>query len=299
MHELIIIGSGPSGLTAGLFAQRYNINHIIIGQKIGGAINDAHVIENYPGYKSISPKNLIKKFQNQIITKIKHESVNKITEEKLKKGKFFKVKTNKNNYKTKSLILAIGMKNRKLNFINEEKFLNKGISYYIPDNISIFKDRNIAVIGGGDSALDAALKISKLAKKVYLIHRRDEFRGAPILVKKVVRSDRIEIIYSGQIKKAHGKKILEKIILNSGDEIKIDRLLIEIGGVPNTNLCQGLNINMEGNFIKTDKYQATNIKGVFAAGDLTNNPAKLIITAASEGAIAANSAYKYLMPSPY
>ncbi|NQV00895.1 MAG: NAD(P)/FAD-dependent oxidoreductase [Parcubacteria group bacterium] len=299
MYKLIIIGAGPAGLSASLFAKRYNIDHLIIGQNLGGAINDAHIIENYPGIKSISPKNLIKKFKEQITTEIRQESVEKIIKEKSKQNQFFKIKTNKKEYQAKALILAIGMKIRKLNFENEEKFINKGISYYVPDDISIFKNKTIAVVGGGDSALDTALKTSKQAKKVYLIHRRDEFRGAPILVKKVVKETNIEIVYSGQVKQAQGKKQLEKIILNNGNELKIDQLLIEIGGVPNIHLCKELNINMDGNFIKTDKYQATNTPGVFAAGDLTNGPLKLIVTAAAEGAIAATSAYKYLRPTAY
>lgn len=295
MYQLIIIGAGPAGMTAGLFAQRYKINHLIIGQEIGGAINDAHIIENYPGFKSITPEDLVEKIRQSVKSEIKQEIVKKVAREKSKTGNFFNITTNQGKHETESLILAVGMKNRRLNFTNENKFINQGISYGVPDDISAFKDKTVAVVGGGDSALDAALKISEPAKKVYLIHRRDEFRGAPVLVERVVKNKKIEIIYSGEVKEAQGKGEIEKIVLNNRQELVINHLLIEIGGVPNTNLCQGINVEMEGNFIKTDKSQNTNIPGIFAAGDLTNNSAKLIVTAASEGAIAATSAYKYLL----
>ncbi len=290
MYQLIIIGAGPAGQTAGIYAQRYGLNFIIIGQISGGTVNEAHLVENYPGFKSIAGPDLAKKFQEHLDIKIKQEQVEKIC----KNGTDFKILTNKGEYQSQALILGMGMKIRKLGFKNEDKFLNKGISYYISNNLSQYKDKKIAVVGGGDSALTNTLKLSEQAKKVYIIHRRDEFRGAPALVKKIQEKDNIEIIYNGQIAEAQGKNKLEKIILNTGQELSLNQLFIEIGGAPNVHLCGELNVEMENNFIKVDKNQATNIPGVFAAGDITNNPLKQIITAAAEGAIAVTSTYKYL-----
>ena len=290
MYQLIITGAGPAGQTAGIYAQRYGLNFIIIGQISGGTVNEAHLVENYPGFKSIAGPDLAKKFQEHLDIKIKQEQVEKIC----KNGTDFKILTNKGEYQSQALILGMGMKIRKLGFKNEDKFLNKGISYYISNNLSQYKDKKLAVVGGGDSALTNTFKLSERAKKVYVIHRRDEFRGAPALVKKIQEKDNIEIIYNGQIVEAQGKNKLEKIVLNTGQELSLDQLFIEIGGVPNVHLCGELNIEMENNFIKVDKNQTTNIPGVFAAGDVTNNPLKQIITAAAEGAIAVTSAYKYL-----
>jgi len=294
MYQLIIIGAGPAGLTAGIYAKRYGINFLIIGQILGGTINEAHLVDNYPGIKSISGHQLTKLFQKHLATKIKQEQVEKITKGNSVQGQIFKIATNKGNYQAQSLILALGMKIRKLDIKNEEKFLDKGISYYTANNIRQFKDKTLAVVGGGDSALTTALKAADQAKKVYLIHRRDEFRGAPILIKKVKEKPNIEIIYQAKVVGAKGKKLLEEIVLDNKKEIKVNKLFIEIGGIPNVHLAKNLKIKIENNFIVTDKNQATNIAGVLAAGDMTNNPLKQIVTAAAEGAIAATSAYKYL-----
>jgi len=291
MYQLIIIGAGPAGLTAGIYAKRYGIKFLIFGQPLKSAANEAHLVKNYPGIKSVPGPQLIKKFQKHLNVKIKEERIEKIA--KKKHNAVFEIFTNKNKYQTESLILALGAKTKKLNIKNEKKFLNKGTSYYIPDDINL-KNKTIAVIGGGDSALTTAIKASKQAKKVYLIHRRNKFRGAPSLVKKAKNKTNIEIIYSANVTEARGKKRLEKIILDNKNELEINQLFIEIGGVPNVYLCQELKIKTENNFIAVDKNQAANVPGVFAAGDLTNNPLKQIITASAEGAIAAFSAYKYL-----
>ncbi|MAF20920.1 MAG: hypothetical protein CMI55_04635 [Parcubacteria group bacterium] len=290
MYQLIIIGAGPAGQTAGIFAQRYGINFLIIGQITGGTTNEAHSVENYPGFKSITGPDLAQEFQKHLDTEIKQAQVEKIS----KQEKGFKVLTNQGEYQAQTIILSMGMKIRKLNFKNEEMFLNKGVSYSTSNNINRFKDKTLAVVGGGDSALTNTLKLSAQAKKIYIILRRDEFRGAPALVRKAEKQANIEIVYKAQIIEAQGKDKLEKIILNTDQQLEIDQLFIDVGGVPNVHLCAELNIEMENNFVKTDKHQLTNVPGVFAAGDITNNPLKLIVTAAAEGTIAATSAFKYI-----
>jgi len=290
MYQLIIIGAGPAGITAGIYAKRYGIKYLVIGQNTGGAINEAHIIDNYPGFKSITGPELTKKFEKHLDTPIKKEQVEKIT----KKKDVFKIITDKDKYQAKAVILSLGMKIRKLGIKNEEKFLEKGISYYTPHDLESVKDKIIAIVGGGDSALTAAIKTSDQAKGVYLIHRRDEFRGAPALVKKVKQKTNIKIVYSGQVLEAKGKTKLEKIVLNTDQELKVSNLFLEIGGVPNVQLCSDLKLSMDNNFVITDKKQATSLAGFFAAGDITNNPLKQIVTAAAEGAIATTSAYVYI-----
>ncbi|MBU1292411.1 NAD(P)/FAD-dependent oxidoreductase [Patescibacteria group bacterium] len=290
MYQLIIIGAGPAGQTAGIYTQRYGIKFLIIGQILGGTTNEAHLVDNYPGFKSISGPDLAKEFQKHLNVETKEEQVEKISKDE----NGFKVTTNKEEYQGQSLILGMGMKIRKLNFKNEEVFLNKGISYCTSANTSQFKNKTLAVVGGGDSALTNALKLADQAKRVYLIHRRDEFRGSPALVKKAQKEKNIEIIYSAQVTEAQGKDKIEKLILNTGQELDVDQVFIDVGGIPNVHLCGELNIEMENSFVKVNKNQETNIPGIFAAGDITNNPLKQIVTAAAEGSIAATSVYKYL-----
>jgi len=291
MYQLIIIGAGPAGLTAGLFAKQYGINFLLIGRISDSAVNQAHLVENYPGVKPMSGPKFIKEFQKSLTTKIKGEQVEKISR---KKDKTFQVITNQGNYQSQALILALGMQIRKLGIKNEEKFLNKGIFYHTPNDIRWLKNKITAVIGGGDTALTTALKLADKSKKVYLILRRDEFRGAPLLVKRVEKRKNIEIFYSAQVVEAKGKKSLEKIILNNQKELSINNLFIEVGGIPNIYLCQGLKVKTENSFVVVDKNQATNLAGLFAAGDMTIQPLKLIVTAASQGAMSATSAYNYL-----
>jgi len=292
MYQLIIIGAGPAGLTAALFAQRYRINYLLIGQPTAGALNQAHLVEDYPAVKPMTGPQLIKEFQKHSAPKIKKEQVNQIRPNKQKKT--FQVTTKRGRYQSQALILALGMTIRRLGITNEEKFLNKQIFYYSPSDLRLIKNKTVAVIGGGDTALTTALKLADQAKKVYLIHRRDEFRGAPLLVKRVKAKKKIEIVYSAQVSEAQGQKSLSKIALNNQQELTIDNLFIEIGGVPNVLLCQDLKLKMANNFVVTDQKQATSLPGLFAAGDMTDYPLKLIVTATSQGAMAATSAYDYL-----
>jgi len=292
MHQLIIIGAGPAGLTAALFAQRYGLNYLIIGQPSESALNQSHLVENYPGVKPMSGPQLIKEFQSHSAIKIKKEQVKKILSDKQKK--IFQVITNRNKYQGQALILALGMKVRRLGIKNEEKFINKQIFYYSPDDLELIKNKMVAVVGGGDTALTTALKLADQAKKVYLIHRRDQFRGAPLLVRRAKARKNIEIIHSAQVVEAQGQKSLSKIILNNQKELAIDNLFIEIGGIPNVLLCRDLKLKMENSFVVTDQNQTTSLPGLFAAGDMVNYPLKLIVTATSQGAMAATSAYNYL-----
>ena len=289
-HQLIILGAGPAGLSAAIYAKRYGLKYIIIGKLPGGTVHEGHNVDNYLGFKSIKGSALAKEFVAHVPDKIIEEEVKSIC----RQDKSFEIKTEKSAYQGQALILALGMKSRKLGFKNEEKFLGQGIAYYTPTDLVKLKGKLLAVVGGGDSALCAALKVADLAKKVYLIHRRDEFRGAPALVEQVKAKANIELFLSAWPEEAKGDSKLTGVVLNTGQELDIDELFLEVGGVPNVYLCGELGIEMGNNFIKVDKNQATNTPGIYAAGDMTDNPLKQIITAAAEGAIAATSAYGYL-----
>lgn len=300
-YDLIIIGSGPAGLSASIYASRYKINHLVIGKAPGGLMTEASKIENYPGFKSISGIELMKKFQEHAQSfgvKIEQDEVIKIEKE----NKSFKITTSQGKkYQTKTIILALGTERRKLNIPGEKKFLGKGVSYCAVCDAMFYKDKIVAVVGGSDAAAMSALLLSEQAKKVYLIYRKSKLRAEPIIVERTEKNPKIEIIYQTNIKEIKGKDKLEKVVLDKqyrgSSELKLDGLFVEIGSIPAAALAQGIGVEIdEQNCIKIDSSGATNIPGIFAAGDITSGLAKLrqIVTAAAEGAVAATSVYNYL-----
>jgi len=290
-YDLIIIGAGPAGLTAGIYAGRYLLNTLIIGKLPGGTISEAYKVCNFPSYKSISGIELTKKMTEQVKDlgiEIKQEEVKEI-----KRNKIFEIKTNNSIYKTKKIILATGTEKRKLNVKGEEKFLGKGISYCATCDAEFFKNKIIAVVGGSNAALTSSLLLSEYAKKVYIIYRKGNFfRAESKWIKQVEKNKKIEIIFNANIKEIYGKEKVEKIKLNNGGDLKVDGVFVEIGSVPNEKFSKQLRLKTEKGYIIADKKQKTNISGVFAAGDITNNHLKQIITACGEGAIATASAYE-------
>ncbi len=294
IYDLIIVGAGPAGLTAGIYAGRYMLNTLVIGETEGGMIGEAHQICNFPTYKSITGFELVKKLVDQVKglgIEIKHEKVEKINKSKDN----FEIKTSKSIYKSKTIILATGSKKRKLNVEGESKFIGRGVSYCATCDAAFFKDKVVAVAGGGNAALTAALLLAEYAKKVYIIYRKEKFfRAEPRWIKQVEENKKIEPIFNTNITKIEGINNVEKIMLDSGEKIKVDGVFVEIGTIPNIELSKQLKLDHENDYIVVDKFQKTSLEGVFAAGDVTNNPLKQAITAAAEGALAANSAYTFI-----
>lgn len=296
VYDLIIIGAGPAGITAGIYAKNFGLDCLIIGEKTGGLVNAAYKVENYPGIFNLSGKELTQKF-------LEHQKYLKITSKKervlhlLRKGAGFSISTNKNKYQAKTLILAFGTEVRKIKIKNIERFENKGVSYRIGDNASFYKNKIVAVIGGANAAVMTAVMLAKQAKKVYLIYRQAKLRADTIWLSRIKKAKNVEIIYKANVVDLKGKSRLEKVVLDNKKQLKVNSLIIEAGSVPNTFLIHDLGIktNKQG-YIKTDKTQATNIKGVWAAGDATtgSDEFRQIITACSEGAIAVLGAFNYL-----
>lgn len=293
-YDLIIVGTGPAGLSAAIYAARYMMNALVIGQLPGGTASYAHKICNYPGFKEITGMELMMKILEQtkdLKVPLKDETVVEI----LKKGKNFEIKTNKETYIGKKLLLATGTQRRELGIEREKEFVGKGISYCATCDAGFYKNKIAAVVGGGDAALTAALLLGKFAKKVYIIYRQESFTKAEkAWVEEVKKSENIEPIFNSEVVELMGEQKLEKIKLNSNKEIKLDGLFIEIGGMPNTKLAEELNLELKNGSIIVDKNQKTNVDGVFAAGDVTDRPFKQIITAAGDGATACYIAYKEL-----
>ncbi len=310
MNDLIIVGAGIAGMTASVYASRYKINHLVIGEIPGGQGTLAGRVENYPGYLSIPGPELMQKLIEQVKqsgVKIKQDKVGGLA--KIKGG--FEVKTTKEKFQTKTLILAMGAVYRHLNIPGEEKFLGKGVSYCTTCDIPLFRDKVVAIAGGGDSAVTGALHAASFAQKVYIIHRRDEFRAEPGWVEKVRKVKKIEEVLSNQVEEIKGKEKVEEIILansyQGNQSLKVDGVFIEIGQVPSFTLAAGLKVELDGgNYVKVKPTMETNIAGVFAAGDLAAIQGGILfrqfITAASDGARAAASVYQYLhkgaIPAP-
>jgi len=295
-YDVIIIGGGPAGLTAAIYTARNKLRTLILARD-KGVLSYAHIIENYPGFKSISGLELIDKFEEQAKefgVEIKNEEALRIN----KIGEKFKVETRENFYESLAIILALGTEKAKLNVEGEDKFIGKGISYCVTCDAPLFKDKIVAVVGGSNSAATSALLLAEHAKKVYIIYRKEEIRAEKVLVDRL-KEKGVEIITNSIVKKAEGDSVLRRIIIEQkGKEnvLRIDGLFIEIGYIPSSSLVQNLGLKMENNFVKVNERMETSIQGIFAAGDITTGSAGLrqIVTACAEGAIAAISASKYL-----
>ena len=310
-YDLVIIGAGPAGLTAALYAARYKLNVLVIGELYGGTATKAHKICNFPSYENVGGVELMTKMINQVKNlgvEIKQEEVINI-----KKESFFKIVTNKGEYLSKKIIIATGSKRTKIGIEREDELTGKGISYCTTCDANFYKEKIVGVVGGGNAALTSALLLAKIAKKVYVIYRKDKFSKAePMWVEEVKKKKKIIPIFNSEVLKLIGEEKLEEVEIeknkavtpkgvppvkgdiNTGGRIKLDGLFVEIGGISNIKLAKLLRIKLERNFIKVDKNQKTNVEGVFAVGDVTNNPLKQIVTACGEGAIAGFSVFKDL-----
>jgi len=294
-YDLIIIGSGPAGLTAAIYAARYRLNFIVVGKLPGGLISEAHKVCNFPSYDEITGAELTKKMMdhvNKLGIKVNFEEVSDIKKKKIG----FEITTNKNQYDTKKIIFATGSERKKLGITREKEFLGKGVSYCATCDAAFYKDKTASVVGGSDAALTAALLLSEFAKKVYIIYRKDKFfRGEKVLMDDVEKNKKIESLFNSKVTKLIGENKLDAIEINGNKKLKVDGLFIEVGSNPNIELAENVGAKIEKKQIVVCDFQSTNIKGFFSAGDVTNNPLKQIITACGEGATAANSVYRELM----
>lgn len=297
-YDIIIIGGGPAGLTAGLYTSRRALKTLILSKDFGGQAAVTYDVENYPGVDLIDGLSLMKKFAEQAQkfgAQIKYGEVKKIRKEKKK----FLIKTDRNDFGAKALILAFGLLPVNLNVPGEQEYKGRGVSYCAICDGPLYKDKTVAVIGGGNSALDAAEYLAKLAAKIYLIHRRNQFRGEEIIVERLKKNPKVEMVLSSEIKEIKGNQFVESIIVkNNGStkikEIKVDGVFVEIGYTAKTEIVKNLvQLNKAGEII-TDKDTNTSQAGVFACGDVTDSSYKQIVISAGEGAKAALQAYKYL-----
>lgn len=292
IYDVAIVGGGPAGLTAAIYAARYGLKTVVFSDSFGGTISYAHKVCNWPGEKEISGMDLSTKILEQtqaLGVEVNFEKVMAIN----KQDKSFIVNSDQKTIKAKKVILAIGRTRRKLGVEREDELVGKGVSYCATCDGGFYKGKIVAVVGGSDAAVTSALLLADLADKVYLIYRKEELRAEKSWVDLAITNPKIEILYRTEVTELLGQDKLTGIKTNAGREIIIDGLFIEVGSVPNTELLSKLNISLDNhNYIIVDNKQKTNQEGIFATGDATNTTElKQVITAASQGAIAAYHTY--------
>lgn len=288
IYDLIIIGMGISGISAAIYAKRSNLNVLVIDKSMpGGLLNNIESIDNYPGYTHISGPDLAEKLLEQLTNlqvEMKYEEV--INIENLEDVK--KIKTTSNEYKTRRVLIATGRSQRTLGLEHEKELLGRGISTCALCDGNFFKDKEVAIVGGGNSALQEALYLSKLVKKIYLIHRRSEFTAQPETIDKINATENIEILFNKSIKELIKKDdCLGGVILNNGDKLDVEGLFIYIGFTPKVDFIKDLNITNEAGYILVDDKMETSVKGIYASGDIIKKQVYQLVTGASEGAVAA------------
>jgi len=303
IYDLIIIGAGPAGMTAGVYAARKKLKTLIISKDIGGQAAWSSDIENYLGFSMVSGADLVDKFEHHleefkedVELRVVISGVKKLN----KKGKNFQVELGDGQKEhARAIIIAGGKVPRELGVEGEKEFLNKGVTYCAWCDGPLFKHKDVAIIGGGNSALDSALNISKIVNQIYLINITPELTGDPVMIDKVTEIPKIRILNNTQVVAIEGHRTVESIRIKSHDgglqkDLPVSGIFIEVGFLPATDYLKHLiKLNRLGEIV-IDKQNMTSVEGIFAAGDITDILEKQIITAAGEGAKAAIQASKYL-----
>ncbi|MDD5070731.1 MAG: FAD-dependent oxidoreductase [Candidatus Omnitrophica bacterium] len=296
MYELIIIGAGPCGITASVYAARKKINFLLISPDIGGQAAWSGDIENYTGYQFITGPELAKKLEEHIkqynIPFKEGETVTSI----VNADDFFTVNTDKSSYRTKTIIIASGKRSKELNIPGETEFKNKGVSYCATCDGPLFTAKDVAVIGAGNTAFEAAIQLEKIANKIFLINIGSRPTADEILQEKANKNKKLIIFNETRPIEICGEKFVSSIKINyqnSQKVLPVSGIFVEIGLIPNTNFSKNTEKNDKSEII-VDANNRTNIPGIFAAGDVTNVKEKQIIIAAGEGAKATLSVFDYL-----
>lgn len=298
MHELVIVGAGPAGLTAGLYAGRARLKTIILEKmSVGGRILMSESIENYPGFPGgISTHELIQRMEEQVrglgVEIINDDVLDLDCKEKTVKGQ-------EKEYRAKAIIIATGARPRKLQVAGEDRFIGKGVSYCATCDAPFFKNKKIVIAGGGNAVAEEALYLARFAESVTIVHRRDELRASPILQEKLKQNGKISFLLSRVVAKIEGETRVSSVTLKEVSSQKeeafaCDGIFIYIGYDPDTLFIKDkLKLNESG-FVIADRNMETSERGIFACGDCCEKPLYQVITACSDGAVASESAYKYI-----
>ncbi len=300
VYDLIIIGGGPAGLTAAIYGVRAGLNTLVLEKKPinGGQISATSVVENWPGIKSISGMDLANSMAEHVLSLgVEIKNMCEVQEAELS-GKIKKIKTNYGEFESKTVIIATGCSEKKIGVKGEEELKGAGVSYCSICDAPFTKGKIVAVIGGGNSALEEAEYLSSFGSKIYLIHRREEFRADKAVINKVQSNKKIEFLLNKTVSEIIGKKKVESIKLKdtqSGkeSELKIDFVFVFIGMDPNTEIFKEVKKD-QNRYLLADKEFSTNLEGVFVAGDVRSEATKQVVVACSDGAVAALSARNFI-----
>lgn len=299
LYDVIIIGGASAGLTAALYASRRALKTLVLTKDIGGQLSLTNDVENYPGFEQVGGFELADKMKKQAEkfgAEIKFETVTAVDKE----GDQFRVTSNSTSYLSRTVILAFGKTPRSLDAPGEAALMGKGVSYCATCDMPFFRQKRVVVVGGGNSAIDAALYATDIASEVHLIHRRNEFRGEAVLVERLKSKPNLTIHYNSMITQIHGQERVSGVTLQNIEdqsviELPVEGVFIEIGYVVKSEFVAHLVQMTERHEIVTNRHYSTSCPGIFAAGDLTTTPFKQAVISAGEGCVAALAAYEYIM----
>jgi len=302
-YDVIVIGGGPAGLTAVLYASRGGLKTLMLEKATpGGLAQTTDIIENYPGFpEGISGPELMESMEKQARKfGAEFKNINEVVAIEKSNETIFSVKTSDNTITSKSVIIATGAESRKIGVPGESKYIGRGVSYCAVCDGAFFKDAEVAVVGGGNSAVEEALFLTKFVKKIYLIHRRDRLRADNVIVERAKNNQKIEFVWDtvveeviGDVKGVSSLK-LKNIKTEQVQELPVEGVFVYIGYKPNTVFLEGLLELDKGGFVVTDGEMNTNVSGIMACGDVRSKALKQIVTATGEGATAAFSSEKYI-----
>ncbi len=305
VYDVVVVGGGPAGLSAALYCVRFGLKTVVITEKIGGSLNEAGFIDDYIGIRNIPGPELARRFEEHVRGYGVPIVLSRV-DDVVKEGRNFIIRTtNGMEFKGRSVIIAVGSRRKRLNVPGEKEYLGRGVTYCAPCDAPLFKGKVVAVVGGGNAALQAALLLTNYSPKVYLIHRRDRFRAFKSYVDLVMSNNLIEPVLNSVVTRIGGDERVKWIELRnvvSGElrRLSVEGVVIEVGSEPPKEFFEkiGLEVDEHG-YLIVNEGQETSVKGVFAAGDCTAGKCKKkfdqVVTAAAEGAIAALSAYEYLL----
>ena len=299
MLDTIIIGAGPAGMAAGIYAARAELSHLVLesGLMSGGQIMNTSEVDNYPGLMGINGFDLAMKFREHCDRCGVNFKDGRVTGVSRQENGYFVVLENGESFSAKTVLFATGAKHRKLMIPGEEEFAGSGVSYCATCDGAFFRGKEVAVIGGGDVAIEDALFLARICKKVYLVHRREEFRAAKTLVSRLKDCENVEFVLKAVPEKIEGDGHVEKLVVKTEEgekELYVSGVFVAVGMLPNTELLKGLAALDESGYVIAGEDCKTDAPGIYAAGDLRTKPLRQVITAAADGAVAIHEIEAFL-----